>query len=346
MSLALAPLSLLYGALTRTRLALYRAGALAVAKVDAPVISVGNITTGGTGKTPLVEWLARSVAREGKRVCVLTRGYGRQDARRVVVSDNEKILADARTGGDEPRLLAESLRGLAAVVADADRTAAARWAQAALGSEVFILDDGFQHLRLARDLNIVTVDATTPWGGGHLLPRGRLREPVRGLARADAIVITRAELARDLADLRNMAAQLSDGRPVFVARTHMRRIRPLAPPDEKVNLEPAALAQPLTAFCAIGNPQAFFTHARRAGCVLSQTRTFSDHHNYTQADVDTLTRAAERSGVRALLTTAKDAVKLRSFRFALPCYVFEIALTLDEETELLALVRKTITPKQ
>lgn len=347
MSLALAPLSLLYGALTHARLALYRVGALAVEKIDAPVISVGNITTGGTGKTPLVEWLARSVAREGKRVCVLTRGYGRADARRrVLVADNERVLADARTGGDEPCLLAESLRGLAAVVADADRTAAARWAQRALGSEVFILDDGFQHLRLARDLNIVTIDASAPWGGGHLLPRGRLREPLHSLARAEAIVITRAELARDLADLHTTAAQLSDGRPIFVARTSTRCIRLLTAADENVGLEPTALTQPLAAFCAIGNPQAFFTHARQAGCELIQTRAFPDHHYYTQADVDKLTSEAERSGARALITTAKDAVKLRSLSFALPCYVLEITLTLDEEPRMLALVRKAISPKQ
>ncbi len=347
MSLALAPLSLLYGAVTRTRLALYRAGALGVHKLAAPVISVGNITAGGTGKTPLVEWLARCVAREGKRVCVLTRGYGRANARRrVVVADNERVLADARAGGDEPRLLAESLRGLAAVVADADRVAAARWAQVALGSEVFILDDGFQHLRLARELNIVMVDATAPWGGGHLLPRGRLREPLRGLARADCIVITRAELARDLAALRATATQLSDGRPVFIARTHTQRIRPLSASDEASSIAPAVLPQPLAAFCAIGNPQAFFTHARQGGCELSQTRAFADHHSYTQADVAALTHAAEQSGARALITTAKDAVKLRSLHFALPCYVLEIRLTLDEEPELLALVRKAISPKR
>src|ERR687884_151773 len=139
MSFALAPFSLLYGVVTRARLALYGAGALPVQKLTVPVISVGNITAGGTGKTPLVEWLARAAAREGRRVCVLTRGYGRADARRrVVVSDGRNVLADARAGGDEPRLLAENLRGLAAVVADADRVAAAHWAMSAFGSQVFI----------------------------------------------------------------------------------------------------------------------------------------------------------------------------------------------------------------
>ena len=344
MSYALAPLGIIYGAVTRARLALYRAGALSVHKLAVPVISVGNITTGGTGKTPLVEWLARAAAREGRRVCVLTRGYRRADARRrVVVSDGQSVLADARAGGDEPCLLAENLRGLAAVIADADRVAAAQWAFAELKSDLFILDDGFQHLRLARDLNIVTLDATAPWGGGHLLPRGRLREPLAGLKRADCIIITRAELANELGALRATAAQLSDGRPIFNARTSTQRIHLLTTDERADTSAPDALVQPLLAFCAVGNPQAFFTHARNAGYELSQTRSFPDHHNYTQTDVDALARAAAQHNARALITTAKDAIKLRSLHFSLPCFVLEIALVLDDEASLLALVRNVLS---
>jgi tetraacyldisaccharide 4'-kinase len=341
---ALAPFSVLYGAATRVRLALYGAGVLAVQRVAAPVISVGNITTGGTGKTPLVEWLARAVAREGRRVCVLTRGYGRDDVhKRVVVSDGQNVRADVRASGDEPLLLAENLRGLAAVVADADRVAAARWALRELGSEVFILDDGFQHLRLARDLNIVTIDATAPWGGGHLLPRGRLREPRTGLARADCIVLTRAEHAHDLAGLRAEIAQLSGGRPIFIARTRTKHLHPLDAPNAGAAMTPDMLPQPLLAFCAVGNPQAFFTQVRAAGYQLQQTRAFADHHNYTQADVDALVSAARQSGARAFVTTAKDAVKLRALNFALPCFVLEIAFEIDEEADLMKLVRAAIS---
>ncbi len=340
MSFALAPLGALYGAVTRARLALYRAGALTVHKLDAPVISVGNITAGGTGKTPLVEWLARACAREGRRVCVLTRGYGRDEARRrIVVSDGRSVLADAHAGGDEPRLLAENLRGLAAVVADADRVAAARWARAALGVDLFILDDGFQHLRLWRDLNIVTVDATAPWGGGHLLPRGRLRESPSGLTRADCIVLTRAEHARGVAALRAEIAHMSGGRPVFVAHTRTVRVRPLVSEKAADDAAPFLLPRPLAAFCAIGNPQVFFKQACAADIELNLTRALPDHHRYTQADVDALTRAAAEAGAQALITTAKDAVKLRALRFTLPCYVLEIALAIDDEAGLLALVR-------
>ncbi|HJR09709.1 MAG TPA: tetraacyldisaccharide 4'-kinase [Pyrinomonadaceae bacterium] len=361
--LAFAPLSVAYGAAGGARRVLYRAGVLPVERVAAPVISVGNITAGGTGKTPLVEWLAREAAREGRRVCILTRGYGRANAgKRIVVSDGESLLAEAREGGDEPRLLAESLRGLAAVISDADRIAAARWALENLRSDLFILDDGFQHLRIARDLNIVTLDATDAWGGERLLPRGRLREPIGELKRADLIVITRAELCGDIESLRERAASLSDGRTVLVARTETLRIAPLvttsveatggahetheipqpSPADIHQPLA-ASIPQPLAAFCAIGNPQAFFAHARRAGFALNYTRSFADHHVYTQADVDETVREAVRQGAQALLTTAKDAVKLRALKFTLPCYVLEVELKFDDEARMRAILCEAIS---
>lgn len=352
----LAPLGVAYGAAGSARRALYRAGVLSVEDVAAPVVSVGNITAGGTGKTPLVEWLARAVAVGGRRVCILTRGYGRADAgKRVVVSDGERVLAEAREAGDEPRLLAERLRGLpVAIVSDANRVAAAVWALKNLRSEVFILDDGFQHLRIARDLNILTLDATDPWGSGHLLPRGRLREPLSEMKRADLIVITRAELVGDVEDLRARAGSLSGGRPVLLARTATLRIAPLLNPavgptgDAPKSNEPlpplsSGIPQPLAAFCAIGNPEAFFTHARNESLTLNYTRAFSDHHAYTQRDIDECLREAVRHGARALLTTAKDAVKLRALNFALPCYVLEVALKFDDEQRMRAILHKCIS---
>jgi tetraacyldisaccharide 4'-kinase len=346
----LAPLGALYSAATRARRALYKAGALRVHKISAPVISVGNITTGGTGKTPLVEWVARAVAKEGRRVCILTRGYGRaRESKRVVVSDGEHIFADAREGGDEPRLLAENLRGVAAVVSDADRLTAARWAVENLKSEVFILDDGFQHLRIARNLDMVVVDATNPWGGGKLLPRGRLREPLRELARADCIILTRCEQAHDVGSLRKQAQRLSGASPILLSRTRTRMLRPLNAEMVKgivsgLSSHPSSLIpHPFAAFCAIGNPASFYEHLRKDGYTLKLTRAFADHHAYTQRDIDSLISDAQGAGAWALLTTAKDAVKLRSLRFDLPCYVLEIELEFDDEEKLHSLIREAIS---
>jgi tetraacyldisaccharide 4'-kinase len=224
--------------------------------------------------------------------------------------------------------------------------AAARWAREHLGAEVFVLDDGFQHLRIARDLDVVTLDATAPWGGGHLLPRGRLREPVSELKRAGCVVITRAELATDLEALRAEVARLCDVRAaVVVSRVRTRGLIPLLELESRDAIESRdavesrSVGQPVAAFCAVGNPRAFFEHVRRDGFELCYTRAFPDHHAYTRADVETLTREAVRRGALSLLTTAKDGVKLRGRDFALPCYVLEIGLEFEDEGRLLGLVR-------
>lgn len=342
--LALAPLGVAYGAASRARVALYRRGALRSQAVGAPVLSVGNLTAGGTGKTPLVEWLARAVVVEGRRVCVLTRGYAREGAgRRLVVSDGENIFARAREAGDEPLLLAERLLSFGvAVVCDADRAAAARFAIEELGSDVLILDDGFQHLRLARDLNVATLDATDPWGGGRLLPAGLLREPVKQLARADCVVITRAELSEDLNGLRAEASRLSGGRHVFGARTRTTGFKLVAQAGRAELIERERLPRAVAAFCGIGNPRAFFSNLAREGFELRYTRAFADHHAYTQHDVDAVVRDARLGDAEVLITTAKDAVKLREMRFGLPCYEVGIEFEIDDERGLMELVRRAL----
>ncbi len=343
-AIVLAPLSALYGAVTRARLALYQRGVLKVSKLGAPVISVGNVTTGGTGKTPLVEWIARTLAREGRKVCILTRGYRRQNAHtRSIVSDGQRILANPMEAGDEPRLLAENLLGLAAVISDADRFAAGKWAMKELGSDAFVLDDGFQHLRLARDLNVVTIDATRPWGGGQLLPYGRLREPRHGLSRADCVVITRADQADNLDSLREEVAELSRHRTIFTSRMKVRGLRRLEDQfSSEAGESDRPIGQPIAAFCAIGNPLAFIRQLAGERYALRFVQEFSDHHQYDQSDVDALVEKAKRAGAKSLITTAKDAVKLRSLSFDLPCYVLEIEIVIDDEDRVLELIRAAI----
>ena len=188
-------------------------------------ISIGNITTGGTGKTPLVAYVARVLAKRGERVCILTRGYGRENPKqRVLVSDGNEIFASVREAGDEPFELAKKLRGEAIIIGDADRVAAAEWAKRKFGVTMFILDDGFQHRRAKRDLDIVCIDATNPFGGGKMLPAGRLREPLGNLKRADVIVITRANLVDDLTDLKCEISQLAPAKPIFNAENRITNI--------------------------------------------------------------------------------------------------------------------------
>lgn len=348
-SVSLLPLSAVYSAVTRARLSAYRRGWFTTAALAVPVISVGNLTTGGTGKTPLVEWVCRAIAKEapgddtrevgrtGKRVCVLTRGYGRENPKtQVLVSNGTELLANQREAGDEPFLLATNLLGIAAVIANPSRLAAGAWAVEKLNTEVFVLDDGFQHLCLARDLDIVIIDATNPWGGGSLLPYGRLREPLAGLSRADCVVITRTEQVEDLASIRTAVERLVGATPVFASRMVASGIRLLD--GESVDRQ-SLQAQPLEAFCGVGNPNSFFNFLRREGYAPALTRTFADHHNYKQSDIDALVNEAKGAGIKGLITTAKDATKLSALNVELPCYILDIQISIDAEDRLVEMIR-------
>jgi tetraacyldisaccharide 4'-kinase len=347
MSLALRPLGSLYGVAMRARRALYRSGRLQVYELGVPVVSVGNLTTGGTGKTPLVEWIANELAQMGRRVCILTRGYGRRSSgTRVIVSDGNEILSDANRSGDEPLLLAERLKGLAAVICDADRVSAARWAVENFKSDVFILDDGFQHLRVARNLNILTIDATNPWGNGKLLPAGILREPLAELTRAECIVITRADDPNSTEQLQREIAAQSKDCPVFCSRMRLSGLRPIEGDLGRSLITAEEIkASPVAAFCGIGNPESFFSLLRRGGYQLGHTQVFRDHHSYTQSDIDRVVRESATHGAQILLTTAKDEVKLRSLRFELPCYAADIEIEIENQEKLRALVERAIQDK-
>jgi tetraacyldisaccharide 4'-kinase len=351
-SLILPPLSTIYSVATRARLTAYRRGWFSVSKLAAPVISVGNLTTGGTGKTPFVEWVCRLIAAGGgdaatdgrarqidqgkKRVCVLTRGYGRTNpGSQVVVSNGSELLANVKESGDEPYVLANNLIGIAAVISNPNRFAAGQWAIENLSSEVFVLDDGFQHLRLARDLDIVTIDATNPWGGGSLLPYGRLREPRAGLSRADCVVITRTEQVEDLAPVKDAVQRLVGTKPIFLSRMATSGVRSL---DGRSIHKESLLSQPLAAFCGVGNPESFFSHLRHEGYLPVFTRAFADHHDYNQSDIDRLVQDAKAHGTKALLTTAKDAIKLSALQLELPCHILDIHISIDEKERLVEMI--------
>jgi tetraacyldisaccharide 4'-kinase len=336
MSLALTPLASLFGAVTKTRNVFYRRGFFRIENVGLPVVSIGNLTTGGTGKTPLVERLTAEIART-RRVCILTRGYGRQASGRVIVSNGHEILADAQQAGDEPLLLAESLLGRAAVISDADRISAAHFAIENFKSQVFVLDDGFQHQRLARNLNILTIDATAPWGNGKLLPAGNLREHPTAIARADCVVVTRADDLRRFEKLVQEIRSLKYDGPIFRSQMKLNGGREVTKPNQSASLTEFR-ASPVAAFCGIGNPESFFSLLRRDHWQLCHTAIFRDHHDYTQTDIDKLRNESLAQGATALVTTAKDEVKLRSLDLGLPCLVVDLEIEIYDSDKLIAQV--------
>jgi tetraacyldisaccharide 4'-kinase len=301
----LLPLAPFYRAAVAVRSAAYRRGWRRRSRLDVPVISVGNLTFGGTGKTPTVIALVRDLVRMGRRPAVLTRGYKRlEDEQQVVIGpDPRQTPAEV---GDEPLEMARRLPGVPVVV-DADRVRGGAEAQR-LGADVVLLDDGFQHLRLERDLDVVLVDAGDPWGGGRLPPLGRLREPLDALERADAVVITKVptEWRPVATDIERVVDGVAPALQVFVSR--LRPSRVLVPGEGWQ--EPEMLdGRRVFAFAALGRPDGFATTLREAGAEITDSKWFPDHHTYTDRELSEIVDAA--ASISAVpVTTAKDAVKL------------------------------------
>ena len=315
----LLPLSGLYGAGVALRLGLYRRGVLSVRSASRPVVSIGNVAAGGTGKTPLVRWLAAELVRRGRHPSILTRGYGRSSRGTVVVSDGRGALAGVAASGDEPALLARALPSVP-VVADARRfVAAARAETLAAPVDLHLLDDGFSHVGLARDVDVVLLDATDPDAGGALLPAGLLREPLSALARADLVVVTKTEQADPDAAL-EVARRWAPGVPVFRARTAVLGIRD----GEGRHVEPSDLpAETTVAVAGIARPDAFRATLASVGVSPAELLSFRDHEPYGPAAVGRIERALEETGANAVVTTEKDAVKLDA-RLGVP--VFRVAV--------------------
>lgn len=349
----LSPLGWLYGRIMDLRNTLYDRSILKSHALGATTISVGNLTAGGTGKTPITALIAHVLIGQGEKVAILTRGYGRRDPKtRVVVSDGKEILADAVSGGDEPVELARRLNAKVVVVADADRAAAAEWARQRYEISAFILDDGFQHRHVKRDLDIVCIDATDPISNGNVLPAGKLREPIIGLERADVIVITRADLVENSERVAEFLRKLNKRARIFMSSNKLVRFVDLdeflyenvesndsrsigVVTDEIRNFANSDGVVRLAAFCGLGNPEAFFLQITSlADCGnrfdLVQTKSFRDHHIYRQQDIDDLINSGKGLSIDAFLTTAKDAVKLSGLSFRKPCFVAIAETAIDD----------------
>lgn len=300
-----------YGALARLHRLAYERGLLRTRRLPGFVLSVGNLSAGGTGKTPAVACLAEWARERGFRAAVLSRGYRRTGGNDpLVVSDGRALLADPQSAGDEPCLLGRHLDGVPVVVG-ADRWQAGMLAHRRFGTGFFILDDGFQHHRLGRDFDLVLLDGRDPFGNGHLLPWGPLREPVRALRRADALVLTGCGRAPEREEVALWAIERGfPAKPVF--RASQKAEEWVFPTDGR-HVPPDGLrAQSALAFAGIAAPERFRETLVSLGLEILDFRVFPDHHGYTPGDIRSLRLAGETVGARYLLTTEKDWVKIEA----------------------------------
>ena len=289
------------------RAAAYRQGWLKTRRLSRPVVSIGNLTVGGTGKTPLVRYVAERLQLKGWKPGVLTRGYARKRGPEIVLLEPRAGRApDPREVGDEPALLARSLPGVPIAIG-ANRFRAGCLAEERFELNVHILDDGFQHLALARDLDIVALDVTQELSDRALLPAGRLREPMSALARAHWVVLTRAELG-DPRFLEERVRALNPRAAIFHARTGFCRL--LEARSGTTYSCQGSEDKPVAAFCGIGNPKGFFANLRQWNFRVATETSFPDHHVYVPEDLRRLQERARVFGAAALVTTEKDVMNL------------------------------------
>ena len=305
------------------------------------VISIGNVTAGGTGKTPVTEKFARELTAAGRKVAILSRGYRRKEApwwRRaftqvidppLVVSDGRHVLLDAAIGGDEPYMLANNLPGVCVIV-DRNRVKAGRWAIRHYGCDTLILDDGFQYQRLKHSLEVVLVDKTNPFGNGHMLPRGVLREPAKHIARADVIFLTKSDGNTDevIAEIR----ELNDKAEIIECR-HAPRLLKDVWSREELPLD-WLKGKTLATLSGIAVPQGFEDSLRRLGAKVIWCERYADHHRYDSSEIIYALNRTADLGAEALITTEKDAVRFPQLKTTpVPCYYLRVDIEILKGVE-------------
>jgi tetraacyldisaccharide 4'-kinase len=329
------PFAPLYSCLMANRSTFYRKGFLTQHRLAAPVISVGNLVMGGTGKTPLVHYIADLLVRHNRKPAVLSRGYkGTARSHINVVSNGKEILMNAAEAGDEPRLLAETLPGVP-VLTGKKRFVTGRYAIENLGIDTIILDDGFQHLAVDRNLDLVLFSAHKLLGNGRVLPGGELREPLSSLNRADGFVITgiNQELDTEVKKFILFLKQQFPRQPVFTGRyqTNEKILR-----VEQNKSEFLAIAElkniPLLGFCGIAQPMSFKSTLLKEQINLTDFASYPDHYLYSRPEIISLVERAQKISAEALITTAKDFVKLKEvFVPEFPLYVLSVNLQMGQE---------------
>ena len=327
--LLLLPPSWCYALILQLRNLAYDRKLLSSYPSSLPIISVGNIAVGGTGKTPTVDWLIKGFVGQGKKAAIISRGYGGSYREAVaVVSDGCQIKMTADRCGDEPLLLARRNPGCPVVVARR-RTEGVRYVEDHFDVDVIVLDDAFQHRRLARDFDLVLLDAKDPFGNAWTLPGGKLRESKSALKRADALLLTRSTDQTDLSifDL-----------PTFRSR-HCLSLQVKGLDGTVCGLEDLKNKK-IYAFAGLADNLRFFESLSRVGVVPSMTRSLPDHVAYNPEILELI--AAGAGGCDLLLTTEKDAVKLSDDMFELPCYYVSLHLEIDDGEELMQLISRRL----
>ena len=308
MKTLLLPFSWLYGLAVTARNWAYDRGLLRQDSAGVPVLSVGNITAGGTGKTPLVEYLVRYLVASGRHPAVISRGYRRLSQGVVVVSDGRSMRSDAAAGGDEPVQMARKLGSVPVVVAER-RSAGAQVAVHDLHADVLVLDDGFQHRSLKRDLNILVVDARKALNREPLLPTGMRREPLSAIRRADMIVLSKVEPDTGPVRWLDSVAEFIPGPPVTSRVVQAGFFRLLD--QEEISIT-ELLSDPVLAFSGIADHAGFLHSLQGLGLTIAEDMRFRDHHRYDRGDIIRLRALLADSGASLFVTTEKDAVRLEA----------------------------------
>ena len=327
----LAGLAYVYAAGLKLYLFPYRIGIRRQARLPCPVISVGNLTVGGTGKTPMTRHVCEILLRHGRKPCVLIRGYrGASEHGAEVVSSPQKVELTPQKAGDEAHLLASLLPGVP-VIAGKDRRVTGALAYERFRPDVMVLDDGMQFYQLHRDLDLVLLDAQRPFDNGWTFPRGLLREPPSHLRRAGCIVITNSDKApaESVETLRLKVAEFAPGRPVLTARINPTSLHAL---DRSHSLAPDWLKDRNSAvLSAIGNPESFARQVANLGAKIVHRVYFPDHHEVTAGELNEVIEAACGAGADAVIVTEKDAVKLPPLMRPIPFYALAVTMTVDDE---------------
>jgi tetraacyldisaccharide 4'-kinase len=301
-------------------------------RLDVPVLSVGNLTFGGTGKTPVVQAICRILQARGLRVAVLSRGHGGSACGTLLVSDGENLLADASAAGDEPVFLASTLPGVAVAVGK-DRRKSGSMVIGRLHPDVIVLDDGLQYWQLHRELDIAVLDATRPFGSGLVMPAGDLREPTRGLCRAGIILLNHSQTLTD-GEYNTMLERLRFLAPnATVFRCHPRPISLTRVSDKESIPVEWLKGRRVTVFCGIGKPSAFIDNLTAQGAKVVDALVFADHHAYTPQDLDLVERRSYESGAQAIVTTEKDIARLGEINLTNELYTLGIEIEIERSKE-------------